>query len=47
MNKYNHKSYELNLLQKITNVINLVLTLYTSGKISKEVKEILIKELSK
>ena len=47
MSKYNHKIYELDLLQKITNVINLVLELYNSGRISKEVKDKLIKELSK
>lgn len=47
MNNYNHKKNELDLLQKIANITSLILELYSSGKISEEVKNILISEVKR
>ena len=47
MNNYNHKKNEVELQQKIANITSMILTLYIEGKISEEVKNILIGVLSK
>lgn len=45
-NKYNHAKREIELLQKITNITSLILTLYCEGKISEEVKNKLMEVIS-
>lgn len=47
MNNYNHKKNELDLLQKITNITSMILTLYSEGKISEEVKNKLMEIISR
>ena len=47
MNNYNHKKNELVLLQKITNIMCLILELYAKGEISLKAKEILEREVNK
>lgn len=47
MNNYNHKKNELELLQKITNIISLIIELYSQNKISKEVYNLLLKEVQR
>lgn len=46
-NNYNHKKNESELLQKITNIVALVLELYSKGLISEEVKTKLLEVISK
>lgn len=47
MNNYNHKKNELELLQKITNIIAFILELYSQGKITSDVKDALINEVKR
>lgn len=47
MNNYNHKKNELVLLQKITNIMCLILELYAKGEISKNAKEVLEREVKR
>lgn len=47
MNQYNHKRNELVLLQKITNIMCLILELYEKGEISKDAKEKLEREIQR
>lgn len=47
MNNYNHKKNELELLQKITDIVAFILELYLQGKITSEVKDALINEVKR
>lgn len=46
-NNYNHKKNELELLQKITDIVAFILELYSQGKITSEVKDALINEVKR
>lgn len=46
-NNYNHKKNELELLQKITDIVSFILELYSQGKITSEVKDALINEVKR
>lgn len=47
MNNYNHKKNELVLLQKITNIMCLILELYAKGEITEKAKEVLEREVKR
>lgn len=47
MNNYNHKKNELVLLQKITNIMCLIMELYAKGEITEKAKNRLESEINK